>query len=105
MKTEPSLTIGAAISGLIAAGILLLVALGVDITPGVATAVDAFVGSLLALAPFIASYFIRNRVVSPDTAEEMVLEAHGTPRSDNLSEDLRNAIPGVVISPGPATPF
>jgi len=103
MKTEPALTLGGAMSLLIAATFGLMTALGVDLSPGLPTAVDFFVGALLTVAPFVTSAFIRGRVVSPQTAAMMVMEAHATRPQDILDPDVSLAIPGVAIPPGPAS--
>jgi len=101
MKTEPSLTLGGAMSLLIAATFGLLTALGVDLSPGLPTAVDFFVGALLTLAPFITSAFIRGRVVSPAKAEEIVRDAWQTPPTVALAPSIKANIPGVHTAPDP----
>ncbi|MDQ3167661.1 MAG: hypothetical protein M3P94_03320 [Chloroflexota bacterium] len=83
----------------IAAAIGLLVASGVDITPGLATAIDRFVGACLTVAPFVAAYFIRGRVVSPYQAEKMVAQAVALQPGSPVPSSITSKIPGGVAPP------
>lgn len=99
MRTEPSLTLGGAMSLLIAATFGLMTALGVDLSPGLPTAVDFFVGALLTVAPFVTSAFIRGRVVSPDTAEKMIATAMKARPGSPVPESITSRIPGGTAPP------
>ena len=63
----------------------------------------ALLGVVAAVAPLVAGIIIRNKVVSPDTAERIVASAHRTPPQRSLPTDVYDSIPNVSAPPDPPT--